>query len=90
MGARTNWDVLYPFKVKIASAGGLFHLEREENSGNYCAATYPPRSLSHTGKGEQTGKSTASVRGRRLRKEASFIAGCGKTFHKEIGFSAPC
>ena len=33
--------------------------------------------------------SVVSPRGGEL-KEASFIAGFGKIFHKEIGFSAPC
>ena len=70
--ARTNWDVLYPFKVKIASAGGLFHLEREENSGNYCAATYPPRLLSH-GKGGTDRKIDSLGQGEKIEERSQFL-----------------
>ena len=34
--------------------------------------------------------SVISPRGGELRKEASFIAGCGGMVHEEIAFSAPC
>ncbi len=44
----------------------------------------------NTSGAERAERANESARCESKRKEDSFIAGCGKIFHKEIGFSAPC
>src|SRR5713101_559049 len=50
----------------------------------------PQRGELNTSGAEKAERANESARCESKRKEASFIAGCGKIFHEEIGFPAPC
>ncbi len=67
--------ILSSFDMKKPALAGYSHGEGRRRERAYALRPIPFASFP-AGKGEQTGKSTASVRGRRLRKAASFIAGC--------------
>src|SRR6266852_5385184 len=63
----TNWDPLFPFDVKIARASGLFSRRTGRELWKATALRPIPLAPFPAGKGEQTVKSTVSVRGRPAR-----------------------